>query len=290
MSVLNPTVGGMGQRSIPNLANRKLARELQRLRVRTGLSQAQAADALYTNDKKISRIETGQIPEYHLLTALLDTYGLTSDRWEPYIDLWYRSKEVGWWREFGEKNDGFASLEHDATRKFTFEPAIIPGLLQTEPYARMSFSRMSRVGRSGKWIDNQVAIRMRRQLRLVTAPRLELHVIMDEACLRQRLEPGLMAQQLRQIIGRSMLPNVTIRVVRTQELYPGMQGPFTVLEYADPQETGISYIEHPGGSILLEDAEEVRNYRLEFEHLGKIALSTGDSRAFIEEVIAGLGC
>lgn len=278
-----------GQRAVPNLAGRQLARRLRDLRVKAKMSQVEAGERLWMDHGKVSRIETGQLPEVALLREMLDLYGVVVNDWDPMINLWLRAKEKGWWRDFGIDNRGYVALEHDACMVKNFELDLIPGLLQTEPYMRALFKCNSRSGHSREWINNHVAVRLRRACRLVGEDPLRLHVVMDERCLRMSLNPKIMREQVRLLLERAELPNVILQVVPADHgPYPGFNGSFVVLDYPDSAETGVAYLPHAAGAVHLEEAREVQGCRLDFEHIAKIALSPEDSRAFIGEVIAQL--
>jgi hypothetical protein len=249
----------------------------------------EAGDKLWMDHGKLSRIETGQLPEVALLREMLDLYGVIVNDWNPMINLWLRAKEKGWWREFGISNAGYPALEHDACLVRDFESILIPGLLQAEAYMRLVLQRSNRASHSKQWVDNQAEVRRRRALRLYdTDNPLRLHAIIDEQCLHRNFGRKVMIEQLRLIIERSELPNVTVQVVPDRGPYLGMLGAFTVLDYPDPAETGVAFIPHATGAEHLHEVKEVQSCRLDFEHVAKMALSPEESRAFIEEVIAQL--
>jgi transcriptional regulator with XRE-family HTH domain len=277
----------VGNRAIPNLANRRLCRALKRMRSRARLTQVEAAALLYISDKKLSRIETNQLPDMHLLKAMMDVYHLTVNEWEPFVELWHRAGEIGWWRGYGANNSEVAALEHDADLVETFQPLVVPALLQTEDYMRLLLTN-GRNPHSNEWVDRQATIRLLRQNRLVQDPVLRLHAVVDEACLHRKFPRKVMLAQLKQILGRSKLPNVTIQVVRNSGYYIGMMGSLVVLSYPDPEEAGIAIVENMTGSGQMDDPEKVRDCRLDFEHIAKMALSPEESQAFIEQVIAEL--
>jgi transcriptional regulator with XRE-family HTH domain len=275
----------MGNRAIANLAGRQLSRKLKVLRIRMGLNQIEAADQLEITDKKLSRIENGQMPDVHLFKAMLDLYGLTISEWEPMLDLLRRATEIGWWRAYKLSNSSYVAHEHDACLLRTFQLACIPGLLQTTSYMH-EFLMADRTPHSKAWIENVIAVRLRRAERLYSDPVLKLHAVLDENCFRYKFPPVVMRQQLQQVLDRSELVNVTVQVLRDPGPYVGMKGSLAVLSYPDPEELDVAYIEHTADRLLLEDPEEVRECRLDFEHIAKMALSPEESRAYIEQVMA----
>jgi transcriptional regulator with XRE-family HTH domain len=252
---------------------RRLGEALRVLRERARLTQIEAARGLRYDHRKLSRIENGQRPEYHAFRAMLDLYGLTVPEWEPYLDLYERACEKGWWHAYGLDDQGFLSVENDATKSGDFQLGCVPGLLQTEDYMREVF-RSSSVARSEKWIDAQVAIRLRRQQRLVEPEPLRLHAIVAESALRTA---GV--QQRRIVLRRMALPNVTVQVL-PPGFHDGLLGSFTLLDL--PEHHGIVYVEHVAGSVHIDGRERVRATRLVFEHLSERALTPEQSAAWIE--------
>lgn len=270
----------------PSFRARQLGRALRALREGARLTQAEAGRLLRYEGQKISRIEKGQVPDVHALEAMLDRYGLTVNEWQPYLAMWDRANERGWWRAFGLDDMGYVSVEHDAAMVRSFQDHFVPGLLQTEAYIRAVFA-MSSVQRSKSWIDKQIAIRLRRRDRLVGDRPLRFHVVIDEGVLHRRFRPSLMREQLKYLCEHAAMETVTLQIVpHSVGPYPGMRGAFVVLSFPDKDESDIGYIEHVQGAAYLEKAEQVRECRLVFDHLSKLALSPQDSVALIERKAA----
>lgn len=202
MMLLMPGVD-VGQAREPSYRMRKLGRLLKELRVRVGLTQQEAAQKLRFSDKKVSRIEQGQLPGYHELEAMLDLYQLTVSEWEPIIELWERAQQRPSQPgvrtrslSFHRDDHGYSGLEADASIVRDFQLGYISGLMQTDAYSRCIF-RSGFVSRSETWIDQQVSMRLRRQQRLFDDEPLLVHSIMDETVLRCALPADVMARQLR---------------------------------------------------------------------------------------------
>lgn len=279
----------MGKRCKPTLRRRLLGRELRRLREEIGLSQQEAARALNYTDSTISRIEQGQLPNYHALRAMLDVYGLTADQWQPYLDMYDRAKERGWWQAYGVDARGFIALEHEACLVREYQPGYVPGPFQTADYIREIFAR-SRIGHSRRWVDNQVALRLKRQERLTADPPLRFHAVIEEHVLH-RVVGGreVWRAQLRRIAERAELPNVTVRVLPHSVVAPdGWNGMFIVLSFPETDDPDLAYVEHGFGSVHIEREDEVNGCRLAFDHLASLALAPAESVALIERVAAEL--
>ncbi|MEO6088915.1 MAG: helix-turn-helix transcriptional regulator [Umezawaea sp.] len=271
----------MGKNAEPTFRQRKLGEALRVLRERAGLTQQEAAHRLRYDHRKLSRIENGQRPEYHGLRAMLDEYGLAVSEWQPYLDMYERAIEKGWWHPYGLEEQGFISLENDARGVRDFQLSYVPGLLQTEDYIRAVFAG-ARVQRSNRWVDNQVFVRMRRQERLFSELPLKLHAIIAEAAFAQAGR-----SQLLHINDRGRLDHVTVQVLpNAVGMHDGHNGTFTLLDFPDARDAQVLYVEHAVGSVHVEDPEKVKASRLVFAHLSKLALSPDGSAAWIESLAA----
>lgn len=267
--------------SEPTFRQRRLGRVLQELREKTGLSQKVIADRLHYNIAKVSRIENGQVPDYSAFETMLDVYGVIADDVEPYIEMWKLAVEKAWWHEFRLENTGYISLEQDATVIRTFQSSYIPGTIQTKKYMRAVFAG-ARAQRSKKWIDNEIAVRARRQQRLHGDDPVRYHAIITESTLRHADR-----EQLLHINEVGVLPNVTVQVVLDSiGLHDGHNGSFTLLDFPYPTDPRVLYIEHIEGATHVEDLVRVKSATLTFKHLSKLALTPEQSAAWIERLAA----
>ncbi|WP_020669816.1 helix-turn-helix domain-containing protein [Amycolatopsis nigrescens] len=275
----------MGQRPNPNFRARQLGRALRRLREQIGMSQREAATRLRYSVPKISRIEQGQVPEYHGLRAMLDLYGVIVSDWDEYLLMHERAQDKGWWHAYGMDGRGFISVEADACLVRTFDFGYVPGLLQTVDYMRQVFTAERRP-LEGQLLDDAVTVRLRRQRRLVDEPQLRLHAIIDENALRRQVCPGAAHEaQLRKIVDQTELENVTVQVVSESiGTYPGQYGNLSLASFPDPVEPEVAYVEHILGSMLEERESRVSAARLAFEDLADRALDQEDSIALIERL------
>ncbi|WP_434451917.1 helix-turn-helix domain-containing protein [Lentzea sp. E54] len=263
----------------PTYRQRRLGEALQLLRERAGMSQKEASDRLDYNVPKLSRIENGQVPDIHALRAMLDTYGVIGEDEAPYIEMWKLAREKGWWRAHGLNATGYVGLEHDASRVREFALAVIPGQLQVVPYMRDVFDGAT-VKRSRKWVDNEIAVRQRRQRKL--AGPFTYHAIIHQAAFR-----NIDREQILHLAEASRLPNVTIQVLlESARLHDGLLGSFALLDLPFTGDPQVLYVEHVAGSIHIEDPERVAAANLVFKHLSKLALTPDESAAWIERLAA----
>jgi len=168
----------------PNARMRLLGRRLRRLREQTGMNQEQTGKPMRFTKSKMSRIEQGYLPKYHEFLALLDLYGVIVPDYAEWVLLFDRAQEKGWWHAYGLNNKGYISLEADADELREFQLGYVPGLFQTEATMRATFAG-ARNPLTTERLEIQVAVRLRRQLRLVDEPMLQVHEVIDETVLRR---------------------------------------------------------------------------------------------------------
>ncbi|MBV9845375.1 MAG: helix-turn-helix domain-containing protein [Kutzneria sp.] len=268
----------------PILLKRRLGRRLRELREEARLTLAEAAARLEFSPSKLSRMEKGlQLVTVHELRSMMDLY----DGFDPdLLDLARKAREKGWWRVYGLDDKGYVAIEADACTVRDVQLVYIPGLLQTEDYARAIFAG-SWQRRSEDVIDKWVSVRMIRQRRLVDpAGGLELAAIVDEASLRKPIGGReVMSAQLEHMVELAGLPNITVQVLPTRiGLHSGMAGAFTVLSFPDDEDPDLVYLDYPGGSVHIEKDVEVSACRLVFDNLRSKALTPGESASLVERV------
>ncbi len=269
-----------------NYRARQLGRELARLRERARLTQAEAGEPVRFTHKKVSRIEKGQLPDFNGLRGLLDVYGLPVNDWPPYIRMWERARDKGWWHGYGVSDKGYVSLEHHASEVWDFQLSYIPGLLQTPDYVRALFSSPNSK-RISKTAASNMEVRARRQDRLTADQPLIFNALIDESALRRQFPGKIMAEQLRYIVERAQLDSVSVRVIPSSAgHHRGMAGSFTLLAFPEVEEPDLVYLEHSFGAVHIDSLEQVRSASLKFKELTALSLSEADSIAFMERLAA----
>jgi transcriptional regulator with XRE-family HTH domain len=276
----------------PTVRGRRLTTELRRLREQAGLTCEDVGQRLECSGTRISRIETGRIgARPGDVRELLDIYGVTGAGADALVQLARDARRKGWWHAYGRALppwfESYVGLEADAVRLGDFQPMVVPGLLQTEDYARAVLRGAPQAG-CGTDIGAQVALRMQRQAILDQASPPQVQVVLSESVLRAQVgSPAVMRAQLRRLASLAGRPDLTIQVL---PLYTAAHvqpvSPFTMLEFADPADATVVYLEHLTGSLFLEDADEVRRYRAMFDHLCAEALGPGQSADLITRAAA----
>jgi transcriptional regulator with XRE-family HTH domain len=275
----------------PPVRRRLLGSALRRLREQGGYTLEDAARILECDRSKISRIETGQRgvrPKE--LRELLVEYGVDEDRRETLLTIARQAHQAGWWQSYrhvlSDAYQDFIGLEATAASIWTYEAQLIPGLLQTEAYAR-TIAAASLVGESHEEREQFVQVRLTRQQVLTRDNPLQFWAILSEGALRQMVGgPDVMRTQLRHLAEiTTSQPGVNLQVLPfAAGAHAATSGPFVIMKFPEAPDLGVVYLEGQTGGIYLETADEVARYTLVFEHLRASALSTAATVRLIQEV------
>ncbi|WP_331727781.1 DUF5753 domain-containing protein [Streptomyces sp. NBC_01176] len=278
----------------PTVRRRRLGGELRRLREHAGNDQAAAAAHLECSTSKISRLETGQgLAKAMEIRSLLDLYGVTDESERAKIlKLHKNAAEVGWWEqaEFEEILPSglgvYVGLEYDARAVQEWGLGFVPGLLQTEDYARAVFASLPL--RPQDEIERLVKVRMQRQKRLPQANGpLELWAVIDEPVLRRPIGgPAVMRAQLKALAESAAQQNITVQVYpANKDVHPGLRGSFSLLEFG-PADPRIGYVDSPSGNAFLEKDKQVRALVATFDRLRAGALDPEESATLLNTLAA----
>jgi transcriptional regulator with XRE-family HTH domain len=277
----------------PTVRRRRLAVELRRLRGgRTGTT---VAKALGWSAAKVSRYELGQgtFP-LEEIEKLLDYYGVTDPRRAQLLALAVEANERGWWYDYADaltpEYMELIGIEAEAVSELAWQVVAVPGLLQTEAYARAVHTAHQQVVLMPPGIfERRVAVRMIRQQVLTTRnPPLELSAVMDESViLRMVGSEKVMFEQLLHLVEVSRLPNVSLRILPLESEMSLMADSFLVFGFSSDDETAklgdVVSTEAVTDELRIEGETGTYEYRLIFNAFAKAALSTEDSRELILE-------
>lgn len=275
-------------RKSPTARHRRLIAELGRLRERSGLARAQVAERIGTTDTTVWRYESGlSRPKVSDVIALLEVYGITGAEKAELIDLAREARKRGWWHRHRQTLkpgfDSYIGLEAEASVLRTYEPQIVPGLLQTAAYAR-AIIEVTAMTSAPAEVDEKVEVRLSRQdlLTREDSP-IRMLAVLDEAVLRREVGgPATMREQCRHLLRLGKLPNVEIRVLPFGAgAHAAMDGKFNLLEFPEPEDPDVVYLEQAASGLVLEYPEEVRRYTLMFGSLMAAALPNGESAGFV---------
>jgi transcriptional regulator with XRE-family HTH domain len=282
------------KRQAPTVRLRRLAAELRRLRNVADLTRENVSDKTGINNATLYRIETSRArPQMRTLTSLLHLYEVDQEQRQYLADLCREAATQGWLRpyhaELPEEYTAYISFEGEAHGVRNYESLFIPGLLQTEDYAR-AVIRGVLPSATDDEVEDRVRARMERQGVLAKATPLKMWVVVDEATLR-RVVGGItvMHDQLVRLAEAVKAPNITFQVISfSAGAHPGMPGQFIVLDFADPLDTDLIYIDSMAGDLFLESDADIARYRAVFDNLVAVALSPNDSVALVSEIASTL--
>jgi len=276
-----------GKRQLPTVRLRRLAGELRRLRAAADLTREEVADRTGINEATLYRLETGRArPQQRTLLSLLEAYSVPEAQREEIVALSKGADGQGWLRpyhsELSEQYSAYISFEAEAKAVRNYESSFIPGLLQTEDYARAVIRGVLPQATS-RDVEQRVQARMERQAVLEKSELLQLWAIVDEAALH-RVVGGdkVMREQLEHLQAMASEPQVTLQVIPFRAgAHPGMPGSFVLMSFPDAADPEIVYTDSMAGEVFLEAEADVSRYGLIFDNLRAIAMSPADSRLLI---------
>ena len=281
----------------PTVRRRRLAAELRGIRENTGKSGDSVAAALRWSPSKISRYErarTGLRPRE--VERLLDYYQITGPRRALLLELAEDATQKGWWEEFADSLPGdyqqVIGLEHEAASIAIWHVDVVPGLLQTEAYARHiigSYSRVEPVPPG--MIGRLVGIRIRRQ-QVLNREGLQLSVVLDESVLRRRIGDDLvMYEQLQRLARESGRPNLTLRILPIDVQHTVFGESFVIFGFGADNEAMLQDVvstEHMRSGCLLEGERETYLHSIAYQMLAEDALDPAASRTLILDTAESL--
>lgn len=278
----------MPTRTSPSFRRRRLGRRLKQLREQARMTLDEAASKLDKTRSSLARVEKGETKaDVHLVRSMMDVYDHRDDN---LIELARDAAKKAWWRQYAPTGLGYVDVETEACRVLEFSVLNVPGLLQTEAYFRAHLAGSAR-RRTAEERDKQVTVRQIRQRRLTDEEYpLELAAVVDEAALHRTVGgPEVMRAQLARLAEASSLASVTLQVLPFGAgRHAAMDGAFIVLEFPEPDDLDLVYLEHVTGAVHMEEADEVRRARLVHENLRSQALPPERSVALIERLARDL--
>jgi Domain of unknown function (DUF5753)/Helix-turn-helix domain len=285
-----------GEMTGSTVPRRQLGRHLRELRGGQRLTIKAAAELLEWSETKIWRIETGQTALRSLdVQAMCTVYGAASELTQALMGLAKETKARGWWHAYGdvipEGFDVYIGLEEAASQLAWYEAEIVPGLFQTEDYARALIAA-GNPSEDGTEIDRRVHVRIARQAlvrRRSAPPRLQ--IVLDEAILRRPVGgPQVMIRQLHRLAEDAELPNVSLRVMPFGiGFHPGvLSGKFTILRFPPngdgrDSEPPTVYVDGFTDALYLDKPAEIDHYAQAFTAMWNQALNETDSRILLRQ-------
>ncbi|WP_030911492.1 helix-turn-helix domain-containing protein [Streptosporangium amethystogenes] len=251
-----------------------LGAQLRRLRDHRGITLEEAGKAIRASHSKVSRMELGRVSfRIRDVADLLTLYGVTSeDERAPLLSLVEKANLTGWWHNYNDVLpnwfETYVGLEESATGIRNYEVQFVPGLLQSEGYAR-AVVQLGFPSASREELDRRVRLRMARQRLLRGSAPPHLWAVLDEAVLRRPLGGvQVMCEQIDHILTALELPNVTVQIVPfSVGGHAAAGGPFSILRFAQPDLPDVVYLEQLTSAVYLEKRDDVDSYLEVMERL-----------------------
>ena len=256
----------------PTVLRILLGAQLRRLREAKRISLEEAGNVIRASHSKISRLETGRVGfKDRDVVDLLTFYGVVDEKERDALrSLASRANSPGWWHDYSDVLpnwfEAYIGLEEAASQIRAYEVQFVPGLLQTEDYARA----VTMLGYSNpREINRRVNLRLARQALLTRDDPPSLWAVLDEAVLRRPIGGGnAMRTQLRHLIEMSKRPHLTIQIVPFNAGgHAAAGGPFSVLRFAEYDLPDIVYLEQLSSALYLDKQEVVDSYLAVMERL-----------------------
>lgn len=251
----------------PTVRRILLGSQLRRLREDKGITREDAGYHIRASESKISRLELGRVSfKERDVADLLTLYGV-SDEGEraPLLALVREANAPGWWQSFSDVLPNwfqpYLGLEEAASLIRTYELQFIPGLLQTEDYARAVITEGNK-GVHSDIIERRVSVRMNRQKLLARPNSPRLWVVVDEAALRRPIGgPKVMRAQLEHLATMTNQPNLVLQVMPFRfGSHAAEGGAFSILRFPEADLPDVVYVEQLTGASYLDKREDVDHY------------------------------
>lgn len=280
------------RRPAPTVGQVVLGRRLQELREAAGLSREEAARTLRVAPATVRRMETAEVSlKIPYVQVLLETYGVDEAETGTFVTLAEEANRPGWWQRFHdvlpEWFSLYVSLEGAARLIRSYEPHFVPGLLQTERYAR-AVLEAGTVGRtSPEAIERHVSLRLARQ-RLLEGPQPpHLWVVMDETVLRRPVstDADVMYEQVDKLLELAERDRITLQVAEfASGPHPGTSAPFSLFRFAEPELPDMVVTEYLSGALYLDSRREVSTHLEVLDHMTTHAASAEHTRKLLRDV------
>jgi transcriptional regulator with XRE-family HTH domain len=267
-----------------------LGKRLRDLREAAGKSFEQAARVLDVSPLTVRRMEQGQVRwKIPYLRILLGEYGVGVEEADAFLAMAAEANQPGWWYRYRDVLPSwfraYVSLEEEAGLIRAYEPHYVPGLLQTEDYARSILRAGLR--KSEEEVERTIALRMERQ-KLLTHRRQphELWVVIDETVLRRPVvPPEVMRPQIDRLMEAAHLPNIRLQIVPFALcVHEAMYGPFHIFRFPHPELPDIVYVENVLGAVYLEEYNDVSAFQRALDRMCAQALSIQRTEAFLDTI------
>ncbi|MES5818976.1 helix-turn-helix transcriptional regulator [Streptomyces sp. RG80] len=279
------------RRPAPTVGQVVLGKRLQELREAAGLKREEAAKVLRVAPATVRRMEMAEVAlKIPYVQLLLSTYGVSEEETEAFVALAEEANQPGWWQRFHDVlPDWFSlyvSLEGAARIIRSYEPHFVPGLLQTEAYARAVMEAGTIAQQGSETIERHVSLRMTRQRLLEKPDPPHLWVIMDETVLCRPVGQGgeIMREQLDRLLEFADRDRVTLQIAEfAAGPHPGTYAPFSLFRFAEPELPDMAFTEYLTGALYLDSRTEVSAHLEVLDHMTARAASAERTKKLLRE-------
>jgi transcriptional regulator with XRE-family HTH domain len=256
-----------GAPSGPTVRRMLVGAQLRRLREGKGISREDAGWAIRSSESKISRMELGRVGfKLRDVADLLTLYGVEGgEERKLLLAMAHEANQPGWWHEYGDLLpswlQSYLDLEAAASLIRTYELQFVPGLLQTEAYAR-AVIKLGHSRAKPDEIDRRVSVRMNRKQLLTRADAPQLWVVIDEAVLRRPIGGReVMRAQIEALLEANTMRNVRLQILPfAVGGHAATGGAFTILRFPEEDLPDVVYIESLTSAHYIERPDEVDQY------------------------------
>jgi len=281
---------GDGRTDTVEVKKRRLRGALRQARLDAGLTQKAAAEKLVWSASKIVRIEQGTVPVTPSdVRVLLHLYGTQDESGvEGLVELAKNAREDKGWGPYGDilSQPSLELFGNEPAAKviYKYEPSVVPGLFQTQEYARFLLKAL---GKSEDQIDRRLEVRTQRQMMLESPARPDISFIIGEAAfIRPVGNVEIMREQITHILELAKLDRISVLLLPfSAGAHRGMGSAFTVLQFEDPLLPDLLYLENAEReSTSRDEAGEIRRFLELFDDLQEMATKSGS----LEEQVKGI--
>ncbi len=275
----------------PTVLRIALGAQLRRLREASGITAEAAGYEIRASHAKISRMELGRVGfKERDVTDLLTLYGVTDEQQrERFLALARQANAPGWGHRYSDVMPDwfelYIGLEQACAVIRTYEPQLVPGLLQTQEVAR-AVILLGHSSVSEDDIQRRITLRMTRQEILTQPGAPNLWAVIDEAALWRLGGRSTMRAQIQHLLERAELPNVTLQAI---PFYSGghaaVGGPFSILRFSEPDLPDIVYLEQLTSSLYLDKIQDVQHYQVVMDRLCVQAKSPAETTRFLSSTL-----
>ena len=279
----------------PTVRRILLGSQLRRLREARGISREAAGYSIRASESKISRLELGRVSfKERDVADLLTLYGvMDEDERAPLLVLVREANKLGWWHTYADVLPSwfqpYIGLEEATVLIRTYEVQFVPGLFQTEDYARAIITQGYK-GISAETVERRINVRMNRQKLVTILDHPHVWVVVDEAALRRPIGgPKVMRAQIEYLVTLTERSNITFQIMPFHfGSHAAEGGAFSILRFPENDLPEVVYLEQLAGAAYLDKREDVECYMKAMNRLCIDSMSPADSAAALGRILSEL--